>query len=170
MLAARLGQAFVDNDTALEARTGRSAREIVAADGADALHTLEAETLVDALDRPEPAVIAAAAAAAVEPDVVAALATTSWCICGRRRRCWRRGSSTRPTTTVTGRSSPTTRAAVLAEQFAARDGRYRELATLVVDADRDAGRGRRRHHDGGRSGAWTMSVWNAARTVEAKAS
>jgi shikimate kinase len=29
---------------------------------------------------------------------------------------------------------------VLAEQFAARDERYREIATLVVDAGRDAGR------------------------------
>jgi len=33
-LAARLGRPFVDNDVVLERRTGRSAREIAAADGA----------------------------------------------------------------------------------------------------------------------------------------
>jgi shikimate kinase len=140
LLAARLGQQFVDNDTALEARTGRSAREIAAADGAAALHALEAETLVAALDRAEPAVVAAAAAAVVEPAVQATL---------------------RNQVVVYLRAAPEVLAAriehetdddghrpfvaggagrVLAKQFAARDERYREIATLVVDAGREAGR------------------------------
>ncbi len=136
LLAARLAQPFVDNDAELEARTGRSAREIVAADGADALHALEAETLVAALDRPEPAVIAAAAAAVVEPAVVATLrnhvvvylrAAPEVLAARHRARDRRRRSP--------AVRRPRRRGRVLAEQFAARDGRYRELATLVVDAE-----------------------------------
>jgi len=139
LLAARLGRPFVDNDDALEAKTGRPAREIAERDGADALHALEAETLVDALDRPEPAVVAAAAAAAVDPKVEAAL----------------RGHDV-----VYLRAAPEVLAAriehepddghrpfvvddaarVLAEQYAARDARYSEIATLTVDAAQGADR------------------------------
>jgi shikimate kinase len=140
LLAARLAQPFVDNDTALEARTGRSAREIVAADGADALHALEAETLVAALDRPEPAVIAAAAAAVVEPAVVATL--RNHVVVYLRARPAVLAARIEHETDDDGHRPFVAHDAgrVLAEQFAARDGRYRELATLVVDADRDAGR------------------------------
>ena len=43
-------------------------------------------------------------------------------------------------TTVTARSSPTTRGPCSRSSSRPRDERYRELATLVVDASRDAAR------------------------------
>ncbi len=61
LLAARLDRPFVDCDVGLERSTGRTAREIAEADGVAALLALEAQVLLDALVRPEPAVIAAAA-------------------------------------------------------------------------------------------------------------
>src|SRR5438552_11350746 len=73
LLAARLGRAFVDNDVVLEARTGQTAREIAAAEGAEALHLREAEALVVALSTPAAAVVAAAAAAPLEPVAAAAM-------------------------------------------------------------------------------------------------
>ena len=60
-LAARLERRFVDGDEELERATGRTAREIAEADGVPALLVLEARVLLDALARPEPAVIAPAA-------------------------------------------------------------------------------------------------------------
>ncbi|MDQ1463055.1 MAG: shikimate kinase [Actinomycetota bacterium] len=136
LLAARLGCPFIDNDVALEERTGRSAREIAAQDGADALHTLEAETLADALGPPEPAVIAAAAAAAVDPKVESALRG--------RDVVYLRAAPEVLAARIEHETDDGHRpfvvddpARVLAEQFAARDARYRELATLIVDAGDD---------------------------------
>jgi len=61
LLAARLDRRFVDCDAELERSTGRTAREIAEADGVAALLALEAQVLLDALARPQPAVVAAAA-------------------------------------------------------------------------------------------------------------
>ena len=61
LLAGRLDRPFVDCDAELGHSTGRTAREIAEADGVAALLALEAQVLLDALVRPEPAVIAAAA-------------------------------------------------------------------------------------------------------------
>jgi shikimate kinase len=136
LLAERLGRPFIDNDAALEASTGRSAREIAADDGADALHALEAETLLHALERPEPAVIAAAAAAPAEPNVEAALRG--------RAVMYLRAAPEVLAARIEHDTDDGHRpfvvddpARVLAEQFAARDARYRELATLIVDAGAD---------------------------------
>jgi shikimate kinase len=133
LLSARLGRPFVDNDVALEERTGRSAREIAADDGADALHALEAEALVDALDRPEPAVVAAAAAAATEPQVEAALR--------RHDVVYLRAAPEVLAARIENNTDDGHRpfvvddpARVLAGQFEARDARYHELVTLIVDA------------------------------------
>jgi shikimate kinase len=69
-LAQRLARRFVDNDEVLTSRTGRSAAEIVASDGADALHREEAAALLDALDaNQEPAVVAAAGSVVVDDAV-----------------------------------------------------------------------------------------------------
>jgi shikimate kinase len=138
MLARRLGRAFVDNDVALEARNGRSAREIAAAEGADALHRYEAEALVAALGGAVPAVIAAAAAAPLEPLAAAELAAHDVVyLCASPAVLVARLEQSpddghRPF--VAGGA-----AAVIEAQFAARDGRYRALATIVVDAAADAG-------------------------------
>jgi shikimate kinase len=126
LLATRLGLAFVDNDVRLEARTGRVARTIEAAQGLDALHRAEAESLLAALATPDRAVIGAAAGAVLEPDVAAALAAHDVVylrvapdvIAARLARA---GDDHRPTLDP-------------AALFEARDDRYRGLATVVVDA------------------------------------
>jgi shikimate kinase len=60
LVAARLGRPFVDSDEVIQARTGRTVREIFADDGETAFRALETEALDDALAAPGPAVIAAA--------------------------------------------------------------------------------------------------------------
>jgi shikimate kinase len=134
LLAARLGRAFVDNDVVLETRTGRTAREIATALGAEALHLREAEALVFALSGAVPAVVAAAAAAPLEPFAAAAmrvhdviyLRATPDVLAARLARA-PGDDHHRPFVADDAR-------AVLDAQFAARDERYRALATLVVDA------------------------------------
>src|SRR5205823_13058274 len=66
---AGLGRAFVDNDELLERATGSTAAELAARDGIEALHRIEATTLLDALDARPPAVIAAAASTIEAPAV-----------------------------------------------------------------------------------------------------
>jgi shikimate kinase len=138
LLAARLGRPFVDNDDVLQSRTGRSAREIAAGEGAAALHRREAEALVDALASPVAAVIAAAAAAPLEPSAAAAMPAHDVVYLRAppdvlaARLAGAPDDGHRPF--VDGDDAR----AVLEEQFAARDERYRALATLVVDANVDA--------------------------------
>ncbi|MET0578685.1 MAG: bifunctional shikimate kinase/3-dehydroquinate synthase [Ilumatobacteraceae bacterium] len=59
-LAHRLGRRLVDSDELIEARTGRTVREIFEEDGEPAFRVLETAALVNALEEPEPYVIAAA--------------------------------------------------------------------------------------------------------------
>lgn len=59
-LARILGRPFVDSDQQVEARTGRTVREIFESDGEPAFRALETDALADALAMEEPAVIAAA--------------------------------------------------------------------------------------------------------------
>ena len=59
-LAARLGRPFLDSDDEVEARTGRTVREIFEAEGEAAFRAQESRALADALDRREPVVVAAA--------------------------------------------------------------------------------------------------------------
>ncbi len=66
-LADRLGWPFIDSDAAVEARTGRTVREIFEAEGEAAYRGLESEVLTDALAREKPAVIAAAGGAVLDP-------------------------------------------------------------------------------------------------------
>jgi shikimate kinase len=125
-LATRLGVPFVDNDALLQARTGRSARQIETADGLDALHRNEAEVLQTALGGAHPAVVAAAAGAVL--DAPSALAGHD---------------------VVYLRVLPAVLAARLAASddghrprldidalFTARDADYSRLATMIVDAER----------------------------------
>ena len=60
MVAAVLDRPLFDSDEMIEERTGRTVREIWAADGEAAFRALETDTLLEALARPEPSVIAAA--------------------------------------------------------------------------------------------------------------
>jgi shikimate kinase len=67
-LATRLGRRFVDSDELIEARTGRTVREIFETDGEPAYRVLETEAMVEALDDPAPLVIAAAGGVVLRPE------------------------------------------------------------------------------------------------------
>jgi shikimate kinase len=60
MVAAELDLPLFDSDEMIEARTGRTVREIWSTDGEEAFRALEADTLLDALAGDEASVIAAA--------------------------------------------------------------------------------------------------------------
>ncbi len=62
-----LGRIFLDSDAQVEARTGRTVREIFESDGEAAFRVLEAEALAEALARAEPTVIAAAGGVVLDP-------------------------------------------------------------------------------------------------------
>lgn len=133
LLARRLGRRFIDNDEALEARAGRSARDIARADGADALHALEAQALVDALAQPVPAVVAAAASVVEQPTAVDALAGNDVVYLHAppdvlAARVAARDAAGRHRPFVEGDA-----VAVLEAQYAVRDARYRAVAGIIVD-------------------------------------
>jgi 5-deoxy-5-amino-3-dehydroquinate synthase len=67
-VAKLLGRPLLDSDQMIEARTGRTVREIFEADGEAAFRELETEALVDALAEPEPLVIAAAGGVLLRPE------------------------------------------------------------------------------------------------------
>lgn len=68
IVAERLGRAYVDSDEQVEARTGRTVREIFESDGEAAYRALETEALVEALDRDVPVVVAAAGGTVLDPE------------------------------------------------------------------------------------------------------
>jgi len=132
-VASALGRAFVDNDELLERATGSTAAEIAARDGVDALHRVEATTLLDALDARPEAVIAAAASTIEVPAVRSALRNRAWV-------AWLRadpatlaarmpGSPTRPFAAA----DP---ARIVAEQARRRDGRFAKVADAEFPTDR----------------------------------
>jgi shikimate kinase len=61
IVANRLGRPYLDSDSEVHRRTGRTAREIAESDGLDALHRLELTVLRDALASGTPSVIGSAA-------------------------------------------------------------------------------------------------------------
>lgn len=73
LVAARLGRPFVDSDEQVEARTGRTVRELFAQYGEPYFRARETEALRDALAREEPSVIAAAGGVVLAPANRAAL-------------------------------------------------------------------------------------------------
>jgi shikimate kinase len=73
LVASRLGWPFRDSDAEIEARTGRTVREIRDVESTDAMHDLEAAQLLEALLAPGPDVLAAAASIADRPECLAAL-------------------------------------------------------------------------------------------------
>jgi shikimate kinase len=122
LVAPRLGRPFVDNDAQLHALTGRTAREIAAADGIDALHDLELDALRAALASPTPSVIATAASTVDESAGRLAIGTA-------RDIVWLRAG---PTVTSARAGAGDHRPAV---EHAARDQLYEAVATAVIDTD-----------------------------------
>jgi len=133
VLAERLGRRFVDNDEVLTDRTGRSAAEIVASDGPDALHREEAAALLDALGAEDDLAVVAAAGSVVDDDAV-------------RNRLrgddvdvvWLRAHpSTLRRRALSGAHRPFVHddPSAVARLDGARRPRYTEVADLVVDVD-----------------------------------
>jgi shikimate kinase len=77
LLAGKLGREFWDNDEALIRDTGLDAAQVEQRRGEDALHQLEDRLLHDALQRPEPMVLAAAGSVVLAPSVLEG-ARTVW--------------------------------------------------------------------------------------------
>jgi shikimate kinase len=73
LLARRLDRPLFDSDAMVEARTGRTVREIWHAEGEDAYRALETGALRDALAATAPSVIAAAGGVVLRPENRAAL-------------------------------------------------------------------------------------------------
>jgi shikimate kinase len=70
---------FYDSDRQIESKTGMTGSDIADSDGVDALHQLEYEVLVDAVETGSPAVIAAAASVIDQPGIDAVL-TGAFCV------------------------------------------------------------------------------------------
>ena len=67
IVAERLGRRLVDSDEQVEARTGRTVRQIFETDGEATFRREEAAALREALGAPEPCVVAAAGGVVLDP-------------------------------------------------------------------------------------------------------
>lgn len=72
-VASRLGVDFVDTDDLVEARAGKSVRDIFATDGEAAFRTLESQVLAESLESPVDVVVAAAGGTVLSESNRAAL-------------------------------------------------------------------------------------------------
>ena len=133
MLAERLCRRFVDNDRTLEAREGRTARQIADAEGIERLHRLEADVLLDALASVEPAVIGAAASTIEDTRSRAALRAPALFV------IWLRGSAAvlarRERTGAHRPLEDQPIVEVLEEQIRVRGPLFREVANVTIDVD-----------------------------------
>lgn len=134
VLAAELRRPLYDSDEMIEARTGRTVREIWKADGEPAFRALETETLIAALESDEPAVIAAAGGIVLNPvnrsTLVDSDAQVVWLLADPTLLVERvRNGPHRPLLD----DDP---AGVLQQMFVEREALYREVADAVVSVDR----------------------------------
>lgn len=66
-LSRRTGWPFIDNDALVERATGRTARELLAAEGEAAMRAAESAALETALGMPGPVIVATAAGTVLDP-------------------------------------------------------------------------------------------------------
>jgi shikimate kinase len=133
IVAARLHRPFYDSDEMVEARTGRTVREIFESDGEAAYRPLETDALLDALASSEPAVIAAAGGVVLAPVNRAALRERAG------RVVWLRASPE----LLVGRAMRQDHRplldgdpeAMLARMAADRQDLYAEVADEIIDID-----------------------------------
>ncbi len=133
IIAASLGWPLRDSDDDIERSTGHTVRELRDSIGVDRMHELEARHLIEALDEPDPSVVAAAASTIdvaasrdrlEHPDVVAV-----WLRAPAAALAARFGSADdhRP-------AYGDDPAAFLARQAAQRDPLFASVADVVVEA------------------------------------
>lgn len=128
-VARHRGWPMRDSDRDIEAATGRTGRELAAAEGVEALHRWEEAVLIDALDRPDPQVVAAAGwvvESAPCREAMARSAVVVWLRVGEEelRRRMAAGRHRRP---LTG--------AELDAMVARRNPMMAAVADVVIDAD-----------------------------------
>ncbi len=132
-LADILDRPFLDSDEMIEARTGRTVREIFAADGEAAFRAIETEVLRDALAAEQPAVIAGAGGVVLQAANRSLLRDALGVV------VWLRA---RPETLLERVKSGVHRplldqdpAGTLARMAHDREPLYREVADVIVDVD-----------------------------------
>jgi shikimate kinase len=133
LLARKLDRALYDSDEMIEARTGRTVREIWSADGEAAFRALETEALIDTLDIAEPAIIAAAGGVVLSEANRQALINSSahvvWLLANIDLLIDRvKGGAHRPLLDDDPEG-------VLRKMFDDRESLYREVADAVVSVD-----------------------------------
>ncbi len=136
-LAERLGWSAVDADDELERRTGKTIRDIFAADGEPGFRRIEREVLVDLLQR-DRLVLAAGGGAILDENTRAAFRQAGpvvWLRATARTIAERLAGDT---TTAERRPNLTTAGGLheIEELLEFREPLYRECASLTVDTDR----------------------------------
>jgi shikimate kinase len=133
ILGSRLKRPVLDSDAMIEARTGRTVREIFAADGEPAFRALETEVLLEALAETKPVIIAAAGGVVLSAENRAALKQAN------ARVVW---LSADPASLVERVRSGMHRPALdgdpagtLQAMHETREPLYREVADLVITVD-----------------------------------
>lgn len=134
-LATALGRNLVDSDPWIEARTGQTVRELWQAGGEAAYRPLEHQHVLEALDQPQPLVVAAAAGTILDADVRARLVQPDvYVVWLRAEPVWLAARATgggqghRPLLA----GDPVAAFRAMADE---RSGLYGELADATIDVD-----------------------------------
>jgi shikimate kinase len=131
-LSARTGWPYIDNDALVEEVAGRTAPQIEADDGVEALHDAERAAFEHALTIPPPVILGVAGFVVVEPELRARMAAAGTVI-------WLRA---RPETlrlrvgTGRGRREDATNIEWIRSVVAERTPAFEEAADIVIDVDR----------------------------------
>lgn len=131
-LASRTGWPYVDNDALIEAATGRAAPEIVATDGADALHEAELAAFAHGATLPEPVIVGVAGFVVMDPVARRRMQEIGFVVWLRARpeTLHRRVGSGR------GRRPAATSLEWVRSVVEERTPTYTEAADLIIDVDR----------------------------------
>jgi len=132
LLAEALGRPYVDSDEYVEARTGRTVREIFETDGEAAFRSCETEALRAATEASDPSVIAVAGGAVLDPanrGLIRGAGSVVWLRADVEVLAARAGGGGhRP---LLGDDPK----AAIARLYPTREPLYEEVATIVVDVD-----------------------------------
>jgi shikimate kinase len=136
-LAARLGWPYRDNDAALLRLAGRSAPELLASAGVEALHEAEGAVLLDALAAPDPIVVAAPGSAVLSPALRARLAAEPvvWLRASVATLAARVAADPARPLLPSSDTGVSEAARAVRALLAAREPGFAEVASYVVDVD-----------------------------------